>query len=102
MANKFIIIVDDDIQAAEEDKITKFLQAKKSNFWHWVHNVWLINDEQENFTIVEIRESIKLIHNDTILVFRVDDGKLSGYAPTESGKWLRDYWNEGKRYNPEE
>lgn len=100
MAKKYIIIVDDDIQAEAEDKITHFFQAKNANFWHWVHNVWIVIGD--TFSITEIRESLRLIHTGTVLVFRVDEGKLSGYAHTESSKWLREHWNEGKRYTPDE
>lgn len=100
MTKKYIIIVDDDIDAVAEDKITNFFQAKKADFWHWIHNVWLI--VSDDFSLVEIRESLRLVHNGSVLVFRIDDGKLSGYAPTESSSWLRKYWNEGKRYMPDE
>ncbi|KGQ29859.1 MULTISPECIES: hypothetical protein [Gallibacterium] len=100
MTKKYIIIVNDDINAESEDKITRFFQAKKANFWHWVHNVWIV--VSDNFSLIEIRESIRLIHSGTVLVFRMDDGKLSGYAPAKSGDWLREYWNEGKRYTPDE
>lgn len=88
-----MIITDDSLDAETENNISQCLKNKKLNFWHWIHNVWLItdNDYPEN----ELKNAIRhVLPNGILLLFKIEKDNLTGFAPKDSANWLIDNWKK--------
>ena len=74
MKRRYIICFDS--LSIEESKIvTSCLKEKKLYWWHWIENVWFVVDKDGHYNAKEIRDSMKDISPQRLIVIELNEVK---------------------------
>ena len=81
--------------------ITKLLEAKGWEVWHWFEDIWLLADVPDTQKLEILRDEIRSLSkkNMHVLVMNVDGNGLAGRIPTAGAPWLEEFWR--KKEKPE-
>lgn len=93
MKNRFIVIVNDDITAEQENAISDYLKNSGYLTWHWIHNIWLVIAQKTKShpeLRTEIKQQVKGIKQIIVLPC---DGKFAVSLPVEQTEWIRNKWS---------
>ncbi len=96
MQRKFVICVDDST-SNQQDTLTQYFQDNDSiSYWHWFSDLWLITDDDKNWTNVTLRDKVKkLLPKANIMVIQMDgENTWSGFGNIKMFEWLDETWGK--------
>lgn len=97
MRKRFIICFDG-LTPAQSKLVTSDLKDKQLAWWHWIDDVWLVVDKKGEFSASEIRDSLKVIARQRMIVIELGTSRdtWAGVRTNDSeGKmfdWLKRVW----------
>ena len=94
MNKKFIIAIDKGTKE-QRDKFTKYLESLPSGWWHWLSDVWLIDDNSyPEMSSIKWRDKVqKFFPSSNILVMDIKTStNWSSWNSENAHKWLQDNW----------
>jgi hypothetical protein len=94
MTKRFVVVVDDATKA-EQDVVTNWLKTTPLEFWHYLSDLWLVADGQDQHTTITIRDQLKaLLPQKTVLILTIDQAEAwAARGPVEKFKWLHTTWS---------
>lgn len=90
-----IFVVVDEATAQEQNSITDLFKSKGWGYWHWVHNIWVLDTpSDESYRIGELRDEIKKLVSDEALIFVTDASSRNwgGWGNPEKFNWFNENW----------
>ena len=88
MSKKFLIAVDSPT-AAESDALTNSLKDTKYGYWHWIADIWIIDDPTSEAEVVKWRSKVReLIADRNVIVIELQVIHWAVSAPEDSHQWL--------------
>lgn len=97
---KRYIICFDGLTPEQSKAVTNNLKDKKLFWWHWIDDVWFVVDSEGKFSASEIRDSLKVIASQRMIVVELNESRdtWAGIRANDSeGKmfnWFRKVWKK--------
>lgn len=100
MANRYIISTTNLVGEDQQKKFAARLTKNDLLWWHWLHNTWLVIDQQERYNAASYAQVLREeFPSAWFVVLEWKGGDWSAYGPTGTGDiendmivWLRKHW----------
>ena len=100
MSKRYIIALDTSSKE-KDDLLLNALNELKLLWWHWLNNVWLIKDTNEQYDCGKLRDILNKTHpNINCLVIELNNNgdTWAGFGPSSEKRnmfnWIRNTWNK--------
>jgi hypothetical protein len=96
MKRRFVICVNE-ANKEQQDIITQFFrESSKLGFWHWFSDVWLVTDQNNDWTATKLRDKMNsLIPGAHKLVIQIDgQNTWATFGKKKSFRWLQKTWSK--------
>src|SRR5512135_2853599 len=95
MNNRFVIALDNGTPE-QQDAITRFLDKRKFEFWHWIEDLWLLSNVPLGITPRNLWEELNALPELTgqdMVVMMFNSGIAHwGQLPQSAWHWLSENW----------
>ena len=97
MKKKYIVSINGNATALEDERFSAYLKEKSVGWWHWLSNTWLVVDSLGIVDAKDLRDkAIEVYKGKNNLVLEVSGGSWFGYGPTvpdrDMFKWIKENW----------
>lgn len=97
MKKKYIVSINGNATAQEDERFSAYLKEKNVGWWHWLSNTWLVVDSLGIVDAKDLRDkAIEVYKGKNNLVLEVSVGSWFGYGPTtpdrDMFKWIKENW----------
>lgn len=98
MKKRYIVSINGNATAQEDERFSAYLKEKGVGWWHWLSNTWLVVDSLENISAKDLRDkAIEIYEGKNNLVLEISAGGVwFGYGPTAPNKdmfkWIKENW----------
>lgn len=105
MEQRFIIATDspkgfpNGVTVEERNKITRFLEAKQWQVWHWFDDLWLVVAPANSTTPRALTKDLRklLLKTRFVLIIEVDGRTTySGFGSEYGWPWMEENWGEAE------
>lgn len=99
MKRRYIVCFDD-LTVEQSKLITEDLKSKGLGWWHWINNVWFVVDSSGTFSAREIRDSLKKIANQRMIVVEMNEkgdtwaGVRAKDPEQKMFNWIKNIWKK--------
>lgn len=90
----------DDLTAEQSKAITLNLKEKGLGWWHWIDDVWFVVDSSGKFSAKEIRDALKSIANQKMIVVELNEngdtwaGVRADDPDQKMFNWIKEIWKK--------
>ncbi|MHA3083420.1 hypothetical protein ACX1NX_09670 [Acinetobacter sp. ANC 5383] len=99
MKRRYIVCFDD-LTTEQSKSITQNLKDKDLGWWHWIDNVWFVVDGSGKYSAKEIRDDLKLIANQRMIVVELNEkgdtwaGVRADDPDQKMFNWIKQIWKK--------
>ena len=96
MSNRKFVLTLSRSNVETRNQVTNFIKDQGAGWWHYIDDMWLIDDPHGTRDSYEWMEDIKaLIKNVeiSVMVIWVKEGIYAAYAERDGHQWLENNWN---------